>query len=173
MPMPLPEHFCPLFEHIAQMGSRLPSRYYTVVHLAHFQVQAWKGVFWGGVGGVLCTYFNLNETPSGQYVRKVGKSALELGKKNSIISWNLETWIFASISRYLYLYLQINIDNFGIPGQSLDSSSCHCQISWLGVVLLGQRSRKTWAYYSICIINCADRGVDRDLMRDVLTWNYD
>ena len=72
------EKFCPLFKHFAQWG-----------------------VFWGGVGGVLCTYIFPKRTgvggilgiwakwdPSEQFIRKMGKSALELGKENSIM-WGL------------------------------------------------------------------------------------
>ena len=41
--------FCPVGDRFAQ----------TVVHFAHFQVQVRKGVFWGGVGCVLCMYISL------------------------------------------------------------------------------------------------------------------
>ena len=95
---PLLEMFCPLFKHIAQFRSGK----------GVFQVRK-RGVLCG-VGGVMCTYISqkgvcngwvrtgvvggvlaksdpiwVKRDPSGQFVRKVGKSALELGKKNSIM----------------------------------------------------------------------------------------
>ena len=96
--------FCPFGVHSAQ----------TVVDFAHFQIQ---GVFWGGVG-VFCvsTYpkrglWRLSKEQglvavfwakwdpirakwdqSGQFVWKVGRSAPESGKKNSIIWWFQGSW---------------------------------------------------------------------------------
>ena len=104
--LPTFQIFCPIGVQIAQK----------VVHFAHFQVQARKK---GGLGWALgrFVYVHIPERgvwhlskeqglgvvfwakwypiwakwdPSGQFVRKVGKSALELEKKNLIMCrWNL------------------------------------------------------------------------------------
>ena len=106
---PLLENFCLLFKHFAQLGVHVAE---TVLHFAHFQVQAKKEVSWGGVGGVLCTYISQkgvcdcsvknrgwwwysgqNETPSGQneihlgnLYKKSGQKCLRIGRKKSINS---------------------------------------------------------------------------------------
>jgi hypothetical protein len=99
--LPTFQTFCPDGVHFAQ----------TVVHFAHFQNQARKrgvlGWEWGcfvfvhiperGLWrlskeqGLVVVFWAKSDPiwakwdPSGQFVRKVGKSALELGKKNTII----------------------------------------------------------------------------------------
>ena len=52
---PLLEKFCPLFKHFAQLGSILLRRYFI---LPTFKIRPGNEVFWGGVGGVLCTYIS-------------------------------------------------------------------------------------------------------------------
>ena len=52
---PLLEKFCPLFKHFAHLGSRLPRLKFI---LPTFKFRPGKGVFWGGVGGVLCMYIS-------------------------------------------------------------------------------------------------------------------
>ena len=47
--------FWPFFKRFAQLGSILPRLWFI---LPTFKFGAGKGVFWGGVGGVLCTYIS-------------------------------------------------------------------------------------------------------------------
>ena len=73
--LPTFQTFCPDGDHFAQ----------TVVHFAHFQNQARKEqglvvVFWAKSDPIWA-----QEDSFGQFARKVSKSALELGKKNSTI----------------------------------------------------------------------------------------
>ena len=104
---PLLEKFCPLFKYFeifCPVGVQIPQ---TVVHFAHFQVQARKrgvlGWAWGcsvywhiskrgvwrlskqqGLGVVFWAKWDpiwAKWDPSRQIVQEVGKSALELGKK--------------------------------------------------------------------------------------------
>ena len=103
---PVLEKFLPLFKHFCQVGVQIAQ---TAVHFAHFQVQARKG----GGGALGCFVYVLIHKkgvwrlskeqklgavfwtkwdpiwakwdPFGQFVRKVGKSNLELGGGNSII----------------------------------------------------------------------------------------
>ena len=98
--LPTFETFCPVAVHFAQ----------TIVHFPTFKIRPEKGVFWGGAffvyvhipkrsvwllskeHGLVVVFWAKwvpiwkKWDPSGQFVRKVGKSALELGNKKLIIS---------------------------------------------------------------------------------------
>ena len=100
------ETFCPLFKHFAQLGSKLPRLQFI---LPTFKFRPGKGVFWCELGvyihipewGVTAEYRTgvwggiwarwdpiwAKWEACEQFVWKVGKSALELGEKNSVIYW--------------------------------------------------------------------------------------
>ena len=112
--MPTSRIFLPTFQTFCLVGVHFAQ---TVVHLPTFQFRPGKGVFWGGFGNVLYTYIAPKGVgvgggilgnwdpiwakwdPSAQFVRKVGKSALELGKKNSII-FMCKLWQWSKHERY-------------------------------------------------------------------------
>ena len=106
---PLLENFCPLFNILSSWGpfctdsssfcpfsSPGQEKGYFGVWLGAFCVCAypWKG--FGVAGGVLGKWdpilANLKWYPSGQFVLKVGKNALELGNVNSIIKSTYPFW---------------------------------------------------------------------------------
>ena len=53
--MPTSRNFLSTFHTFFPVGVQVAQ---TVAHFAHFQVQARKMVFWGGVRGVLCMYIS-------------------------------------------------------------------------------------------------------------------
>ena len=116
--LPTSKMFCPLFNYFAQLGSRLPRQEFI---LPFFKFRAWKGVFWGGVGGVLCMYISQkwvcdswvknrgwgwysgqNETPSGQNKTHLGILYEKWQKYSRIGKKKIQSCLYTSMKVSVY-----------------------------------------------------------------------